>query len=140
MLITTLTHATKTKDAVKTALAPKSKEMTKKQTEYKRSLEPFVHPSIKHILAYCTEKSYKLLETDLVWVGDYSLSAVNDTTLGLTWIWKGSLPDAESLPGDVALVARDAAARANVGLFAQGVTVKALTYREIPTETIKRAH
>ena len=37
--------------------------------------------AIKNILSYCTEKSYKLLEMHLAWVGDYSLSAVNNTTL-----------------------------------------------------------
>ena len=64
--------------------------------------------AITNVLTHCTEASYNLLQMHLVWVGEYSLSAINDATLGLAWLWKGSLPDADSLPDDVALLARDA--------------------------------
>ena len=67
----------------------------------------------------------------LVWVGDYSLSAINDATLGLAWLWKGSLPDADSLPDDVALLARYAAARAEVN--PREVTIKPMKHEELLT-------
>ncbi len=45
--------------------------------------------AITNVLTHCTDASYNLLQMHLVWVGDYSLSAINDATLGLAWLWKG---------------------------------------------------
>ena len=87
--------------------------------------------AITNVLTHCTEASYNLLQMHLVWVGDYSLSAINDATLGLAWLWKGSLPDADSLPDDVAPLARDAAARGEVN--PREVTIKPMKYEELLT-------
>ena len=48
--------------------------------------------AITNVLTHCTEESYKLLAMHLVWVGDYSLSAVKDTTQLLPWLWNGVSP------------------------------------------------
>ena len=48
--------------------------------------------AMTHVLTHCTDASYNLLQMHLVWVGDYSLSAINDATLGLAWLWKGVPP------------------------------------------------
>ena len=90
--------------------------------------------AISNVLSNCSEASYKFFEEHLVWVGDWSLSAITDETLSLPWIWKGSLPDADSQPDDLALLARDVAARTNENLIAQGVTVKPMKYDELLTE------
>ena len=89
--------------------------------------------AIRNVITRSTEQSYNLLQIHLVWVGDYALSAVNDTILGLPWIWKGSLPDEDSHPDDVVLLARDVAAHANENLIAEGVTVKPMKYEELLT-------
>ena len=87
--------------------------------------------AITHVLTHCTDASYNLLQMNLVWVGDYSLSAINDATLGLARLWKGPLLDADSLPDDVALLARDAAARAEVN--PREVTIKPMKCDELLT-------
>ena len=76
--------------------------------------------AITNVLTHCTLKSYESLEMHMVWVGDWSLSAVNDKTLALPWIWKGSLPDEESKPNGVILLANNVTAHANDKLIPQG--------------------
>ena len=48
--------------------------------------------AITDVLTHCTEESYKLLGMHLVWVGDYSVSVVNDTILVLLWLLEGVSP------------------------------------------------
>ncbi len=90
--------------------------------------------AITNMLTHCSAKSFKQFEMHMVWVGDYNLSAVNDTTLALPWIWTGSLPDADTQPDEVSLIARDAAAKAKQGMDNPNVTVKPLKYDEVLTE------
>ena len=68
----------------------------------------------------CSHKVHESLELHMVWVGDWSLSCFNDKILALPWIWKGSLPDEESKPNDVILLANNVTAHANDKLIPQG--------------------
>ena len=76
--------------------------------------------AITNVLTHCTLESYESLEMHMVWVGDWSLSCFNDKILAFPWILKGSLPDEESKPDDVILLANNVTAHANDKLIPQG--------------------
>ena len=89
--------------------------------------------AITNVLTRCTDVSFHYMQMHLVWVGDYTLSALSDAIMVLPWLWKGSIADATSQPDDVVLLARDVAARANENLISHGVTVKPMKYEELLT-------
>ena len=89
--------------------------------------------AIQQILGKATLPSFEALQLHLVWAGDYALSALSDETLGLDFIWPNSLPPDASLPDEVTLVARDAAAHANLDLIPMCSAVRPMHYEKLLT-------
>ena len=90
--------------------------------------------AIQNILENCTSKSYELLKTHLGTVGQWKDSALHDLTLGLKFLWPGSMPPQERLPTLADIATRDAGAKASQLLVPAGLKTTTLFYESPLTE------